>query len=52
MLEETGVRFILRDSGIIFDITDEDSQIGSLRQYFVARTMGLPERKSSLATTG
>ena len=52
MLEETGVRVILRDSGVIFDITDEDARIGSFREYFIARAMIIPEHKINIATSG
>ena len=42
------VRMILRDSGILFDVTDADS----LRQYVVARMMVAHDKKAYLTTTG
>ena len=42
------MRMILRDSGILFDVTDADS----LRQYVVARMMVAHDKKAYLTTTG
>ena len=52
MLEDTGTRVILRDSGVLFDITDQDMPVGNYRQYIIARVMEVPERKVNIATTG
>ena len=46
------VRMILRDSGILFDVTDADSLPDSLRQYVVARMMVAHDKKAYLTTTG
>ena len=46
------VRMILRDSGVIFDITDEDARPGSFRQYIVANLITAIEIKTYLVTTG
>ncbi len=46
------VRMILRDSGILFDVTDADSLPVSLRQYVVARMMVAHDKKAYLTTTG
>ena len=46
------VRMILRDSGILFDVTDADSLPVSLRQYVVARMMVVHDKKAYLTTTG
>ena len=43
---------ILRDSGVIFDITDEDARPGSFRQYIVANLITAIEIKTYLVTTG
>ena len=42
--EPAGMRVILRDSGILFDVTDADSLPVSLRQYVVARMMVAHEK--------
>ena len=46
--EPAVMRVILRDSGILFDVTDADS----LRQYVVARMMVAHDKKAYLITTG
>ena len=46
------MRMILRDPGILFDVTDADSLPVSLRQYVVARMMVAHDKKASLTTTG
>ena len=46
------VRVILRDSGILFDVTDADTLPDSLRQYVVARMMVAHDKKAYLTTTG
>ncbi len=53
MVEEEGVRLILRDSGKIFDITDTDTLPDSFREYVVANLMiAAQEYKSYITTTG
>ncbi len=52
MAEPDGVRIILRDSGVIFDITDGDALPDSFRQYVVASLMTANRRKIYLTTTG
>ena len=52
MLENEGVRMILRDSGIIFDLTDEDVKLGDFRQYVVANIMNSLSFKANILTTG
>ena len=52
IVKEKGVRLIIRDSGIIFKITDEDARVSSLRQYFVANLITLSEYKIYMKTTG
>lgn len=52
ILEDDGVRLILRDSGVIFDITDTDNDIDSFRQYIVSNLMLNQERKLYMTTTG
>lgn len=43
---------VLRDDGIIFNITDADQRISSLRSYLVSNLMvNLPNRRN-LTTTG
>ena len=50
--ETGGVRLILRDSGVIFDVTQEDALPDPLRQYVVANMMQKQEHKAYLITTG
>ena len=50
--EPAGMWMILRDSGILFDVTDADSLPDSLRQYVVARMMVAHDKKAYLTTTG
>ena len=51
-LNEGGLALVLRDDGEVFDITDSDAKISSLRSYLVSNLMGeLPHRRN-LTTTG
>ncbi len=50
--EDDGVRVILRDSGMIFDITDADAKVESFRRYVVSNLMLKQDRKLYLTTTG
>ena len=43
---------VLRDDGEIFDITDTDAQISSLRSYLVASLMNVQKNRMNLTTTG
>jgi len=52
MLEEDGVRMILRDAGAAIDMTDTDPHADSLRQFLVANIMLTYERKMYLLTNG
>ena len=52
IMEEEGVRLILRDTGKIFDITDENAVIDSFRQYFVSSLIKVIDYKIYVATTG
>ena len=45
------IRIIFRDNGILFDVTDEDSAISSMRSYLVANMMVHQKRKNHLVTT-
>jgi len=47
-----GVSLVLRDDGEIFDITDADARISSLRSYLVASMMERQENRRNLTTTG
>ena len=47
-----GVSLILRDDGEIFDITDTDAQVSSLRSYLVSNLMTAIPRRRNLTTTG
>lgn len=43
---------VLRDDGEIFDITDTDAKISSLRSYLVASLMNVQKKRMNLTTTG
>jgi len=47
-----GVSLVLRDDGEIFDITDADARISSLRAYLVASIMQVQANRMNLTTTG
>ena len=47
-----GVRLVLRDDGEIFDITDADAEISSLRTFLVASIMERQRGRLNLVTTG
>ena len=47
-----GVQLTLRDDGEIFDITDADQQISSLRTFLVASIMERQSGRLNLVTTG
>ena len=51
-LNDAAVTLILRDDGEVFDITDADAQITSLRTYLVASVMETQPSKLNLTTTG
>jgi len=47
-----GVQLTLRDDGEIFDITDADQQVSSLRTFLVASVMERQSGRMNLVTTG
>ena len=47
-----GVVMTLRDDGVIFDITDADAKVSSLRTYLVASVMQRQRGRVNLVTTG
>ena len=47
-----GIRLVIRDDGKIFDITDTDGQVSSLRTYLVAALMNRQHHRRNLLTTG
>ena len=47
-----GVSLTLRDDGEIFDITDADAKIASLRSFLVASMMQFHDGRMNLVTTG
>ena len=51
-LNGDGVALILRDDGEVFDITDADARITSLRSYLVASVMEAIPGRLNLTTTG
>ena len=50
--EENGVRVILRDTGILFDITDSEAYINSFEQYIISRVMLFPKSKMYITSLG
>lgn len=47
-----GVDIVMRDDGEIFNITDADQQISSLRSYLVSNLMVETPRRRNMTTTG
>ena len=47
-----GVTLVLRDDGEIFDITDADARVSSLRSYLVSNLMTAIPNRRNLTTTG
>ena len=47
-----GILMTLRDDGIIFDITDADAKVSSLRTYLVASVMERHRDRINLVTAG
>lgn len=45
------IQLIFRDDGVLFDITNENSAISSMRSYLVANMMISQKRKKHLVTT-
>ena len=52
ILNEEDVRMILRDSGQIFNLAEEDALPSSFRQYVVANMISVLESKAYLVNTG
>ncbi|MGN0412252.1 MAG: MATE family efflux transporter, partial [Lachnospiraceae bacterium] len=51
LIDGDEIQLVFRDSGVLFDITDEDSAVSSLRSYLVANMMSYQKRKNHLVTT-
>ena len=49
---DTGMSLILRDSGVLFDVMDEDVLPDSFRQYVIANMLPAYDKKAYLPTTG
>ncbi len=47
-----GLTLVLRDDGVIFDITDTDARVSSLRSYLVSNLMTAIPSRRNLTTTG
>lgn len=47
-----GIVMTLRDDGVIFDITDADAKVSSLRTYLVATVMERQRERINLVTSG
>ena len=47
-----GLMLVLRDDGVIFDITDADARVSSLRSYLVSNLMTAIPGRRNLTTTG
>lgn len=52
ILEEETIRLIFRDSGVIFNLTDINAEVESIRQYFVASITDSMTDNAHLMTTG
>lgn len=49
--DDKTVRIIVRDDGEIFDVTDDDMEITSLRSYFIAGLMSIEKYRQNITTT-
>ena len=49
--EEQSVKITIRDDGKIFDVTDEDLNVTSLRSYVVSQLMTTQKQKKNIITT-
>ena len=49
---ENGIGLVMRDDGEIFDITDADAKIESLRSYLVSNLMEATPSRRNMTTTG
>ena len=47
-----GLMLVLRDDGVIFNITDADARVSSLRGYLVSNLMTVIPSRRNLTTTG
>lgn len=52
LIEGENARLIFRDDGVIFDITDTDQRVSSLRSFVVANLMELEVGRENLTMTG
>ena len=53
ILEDKGIRVILRDSGKVFNPTDTEAYIRTFRQYIVSQILTvIPDRKQYIASSG
>ena len=52
IIQEGGVRVIMRDEGKTFVLTDDDAKVDSLLQYIVANLLNTAQNKAYVTTTG
>ena len=52
LYDEKGVRLIIRDSGVIFDITDPNLEISGLGSFVASRLLRSYKQKTYIPTTG
>lgn len=52
IIQKNGVKLIIRDSGVIFDITDTDGDVDSFRKYIVSNLMINMNNSLYMITTG
>ena len=52
LITDDEITMILRDDGVIFDITDAEADVSSLRQFVVAGIMEKQQHKKYLKTSG
>ena len=52
IIQKNGVKLIIRDSGVIFDITDTDGDVDSFRKYIVSNLMLNMNNSLYMITTG
>ncbi len=52
IMEDAGASLIIRDSGLVNDITDADEKLHSFRHYIIQRIMVIPKYSRYVTSTG
>ena len=52
LFEEDYVRLVIRDSGVVFDVTDPDIRITGLSSFVISSLLRMKDEKAYITTTG